>query len=75
MAFSSFASPLAEAAPMPVIEEDIQYKESNIFSQPFSAEAQLDEGLLTKPKVDLRNFFPENWLFSLENITSSCLMR
>ena len=60
---------------MPVIEEDIQYKESNIFSQPISAEALLDEGLLTKPKVDLRNFFPENWLFSLENITSSCLMR
>ena len=70
MAFSSFAAPQAA-----VIAEDIQYKESDAFSQPSSAEAILDESLLTKPKVDLRNFFPENWLFSLENITSSCLMR
>ena len=68
MAFSSFAAP-AQAV---IAEDEIQYKESNIFSQ---KEALLDEGLLTKPKVDLRNFFPENWLFSLENITSSCLMR
>ena len=70
MAFSSFAAPQAA-----VIAEDFQYKESDVFSQPSSAEAILDESLLTKPKVDLRNFFPENWLFSLENITSSCLMR
>lgn len=71
MAFSSFA------APQLVMAEEIQHKESSIgsYPPPIPAEALLDEGLLTKPKVDLRNFFPENWLFSLENITSSCLMR
>ena len=68
VAFSSFAAPQAEAA---IAEDGVDF-----LSRPLSAETegQLDESL-TKPNVDLRNFFPENWLFSLETISSSCLMR
>ena len=68
VALSSFAAPQAEAA---IAEDGVDF-----FSRPLSAESQglLDESL-TKPNVDLRNFFPENWLFSLETISSSCLMR
>ena len=63
----AFAAPVPEAEP--VIAEDIQIMES---ARPLSAEP---DGTVAKPQLELRNYFPENWLFSIENISGSCLMR
>ena len=33
------------------------------------------DGPLVKPTLELRHIFPENWLFKLENVTSSARTR
>jgi len=73
-------SPVAfsAGAPQPILEESIAYDEAE------APVAQVQNRIATKvaetkevqkPKVALRNYFPENWLFDLMTTRESAIKR
>jgi len=73
-------SPVAfsAGAPQPILEESIAYDEApapalqNRVAESSSAKRPVP---IEKPKVALRNFFPENWLFDLMSTKEDILKR
>ena len=65
--------PQPEAEPIPQPEADPQVA-NRIYTKPQYRPASI-RTKPEKPKVALRNFFPENWLFELININEDILKR
>ena len=65
----------AEAAPTQLALDDVDGGSSAAFESNLKEDVNEPKEQIDKPLLELRTFFPENWLFSLENMTNDKIQR